>query len=148
MRENIKAVAVEVQGLTERTSDRAKIMMQLKAQINGEESTNDEGNSDIQCGQDSDNENEPSLKTQLLRDIRRCQEIRKNKQASEKEELKDYYNEEGELSNFEEEMANVNHFEDSELNEVFEENRSRDGPYSPPSPCYSWTTMNHCLTAP
>ena len=123
----------------------------MEAQINGEESTNDEENSDIQCGQDSDDQNrkdnEPSLKTQLLEDIRRCREIRRNKQASEKEELKDYYKEEGELSNLKEEMTNVNHFEGSEFLKKTESERGPTRPLQRATQS-SWTTMNRLLTAP
>ena len=126
-------------------------MKRLKAQINGEESTNDEGNSDIQCGQDSDDQNrknnEPCLKTQLLEGIRICREIRRNKQASEKEELKDYYKEEGELSNLKEEMTNVNHFEGSEFLKKTESERGPTRPLQRATQS-SWTTMNRLLTAP
>ena len=61
--ENIEAIAAEMQNLTERSSERAKIMKRLRAQIKREESTKNESNSNVQVELESDNQNEPSLKT-------------------------------------------------------------------------------------
>ena len=64
-----------MQSLAEASNLRTKVIKRLRAKLNGDESTNDEENSDTQGERESydqnQRDNEPSLKAQLLEDIRR-----------------------------------------------------------------------------
>ena len=121
--------------------------------MRGEESTNNKSNSDFQVETESDNQNEPSLKTQLLQNIQKylaleakekSRDERDKKRSPEKEEgeVSDIEVEEVELSDLGDEVTNIVHHEVSEpdndyYNKYYRLKRDRAGPYSLPSPCYS-----------
>ena len=146
---NLAAVAADMHNLTENATERAKVVKRLRRRIRGEESTNNESNSDVHVETESDNQNQngTSMNTQILKNIQKYLALdTKEKARDERDKMRTPEEEEGEvsdieveevrLSDLEDEVTNIVSHEVSEpknnfYNEYYGIVRDREGPNSP-----------------
>ena len=151
---NLAEVAADMQNLTEKASERAKVIKRLRRAVRREEcTTTAESNSDVQVKSESDNQNGTSMKTQMLKNMQKYLALQaKEKEREERDKMRSPQEEEGKvsdieveevvLSDLEDEVTNivrhdVSEPEDNFYDEYYGITRDREGPISPPSPCYS-----------